>query len=283
MKKGSKMPEETKRKISEAKKRLYQERPELLEEARAVMANARKAKQPATEETKKRLSEAGKKRYTDPVEREKQSQRMKEMWTDERKESVREERSKRWEDPDYRERVITANTGRKRKQATKSKISEKAKERWADPTFREKMKLINKEAAQKRDMSGENNGMYGKHHTEDARLKVTTALWKRVKDHLNPLELSVAKTLNSLNIKYEPQKIIGFYLVDFYIDDLNLIIEVDGSFWHDKPERKQRDKRRDAWLRSKGYKVIRLTELAIKTDPLTAVTTALNLNKQGPE
>jgi very-short-patch-repair endonuclease len=42
--------------------------------------------------------------------------------------------------------------------------------------------------------------------------------------------------LKSLNIKFEPQKNIDDkYIADFYIEDLNLIIEVYGDYWHSNP------------------------------------------------
>jgi len=270
---GRKHTKEAKRKMSEKKKQLYKENPDKVVEA---LEKARRAKGPVSEETRRKLSEAGKRRYQDPLEREKQSERQNERWTDEAREAVKEERRARWENPEFRERVITSNTGKKLNKETKYKIAEKAKDRWSNPEFKEKMKPINKEAAKKRDMTGARNGMYGKNHSDEARLKMTTALWKRLKDNLTPLELIVARTLDSLDIIYEPQKIIGFYVVDFHIPSLNSIIEVDGAFWHNKPDKKDRDQRRDHWLRSKGYKVIRLSEASIKEDPLSAVTSALN-------
>jgi very-short-patch-repair endonuclease len=306
---GKKLSEETKRKMSEARKRLYQEKPELLEAARSALLKAHEAHHPATEETKKKLSEAGKRRYADPSEHEKQSERMKVMWTDERKESVREERSKRWEDPEYRERVIAANTGRKRKQSTKSKISEAAKERWANPAFKEKMKSINKEAAKKRDTSGPNNGMYGRGHTKESRAKISEAAKKRVKEnpeyienlckafkeklkdpefkqkmmeHLNnissptSIEVSVESVLKQMGIKYIPQKIIGPYIVDFYLPNTKTVIECDGDYWHNLPHLKMRDQRKDRWLKKRGIKVIRIWEHDINADPYQAVITALS-------
>lgn len=54
---------------------------------------------------------------------------------------------------------------------------------------------------------------------------------------------------------------------DFAFPDLRLIVECDGSYWHSLPEVAARDKRRDGWLRSKGWRTLRLSEANIKRDP----------------
>ena len=59
------------------------------------------------------------------------------------------------------------------------------------------------------------------------------------------------------------QKIIGQYIVDFCIPKANLIIELDGS-QHYEPDSKVYDKKRDDFLCSLGYKVLRYTNFDIK-------------------
>ncbi|PSJ64944.1 hypothetical protein C7I84_04190 [Mesorhizobium ephedrae] len=51
---------------------------------------------------------------------------------------------------------------------------------------------------------------------------------------------------------------IGPYVADFVIHEHRLVIEVDGEH-HFLPDRMSRDLRRDEWLASQGYKVLRLT------------------------
>lgn len=50
--------------------------------------------------------------------------------------------------------------------------------------------------------------------------------------------------LKEHNISFKHQKQFGKYFVDFYIQDKNLAIEIDGEHWHDK----ERDKIRDSWI-----------------------------------
>ncbi|NIN01364.1 MAG: DUF559 domain-containing protein [candidate division Zixibacteria bacterium] len=55
------------------------------------------------------------------------------------------------------------------------------------------------------------------------------------------------------------QKIIGNYIVDFYCPKATLIIELDGS-QHYEEEGMKRDKRRDAYLKNLGLKVLRFSD-----------------------
>jgi len=57
-------------------------------------------------------------------------------------------------------------------------------------------------------------------------------------------------------IDFDRQRIIGNYIVDFYIKQLGLVIEIDGSSHDDK---QTYDKRREAYLTSLGLKIYRIT------------------------
>jgi len=58
---------------------------------------------------------------------------------------------------------------------------------------------------------------------------------------------------------------IGPYRADFGLLRLRLLIEVDGAI-HDEPEQKARDRIRDAWLESEGYRVVRFSNRSVMTD-----------------
>ncbi|MCL5668621.1 MAG: endonuclease domain-containing protein [Gammaproteobacteria bacterium] len=57
-----------------------------------------------------------------------------------------------------------------------------------------------------------------------------------------------------MGLKFKRQKPIGRYIVDFVCLEQRLIIELDGG---QHIEQSARDQRRDAWLRSQGYTVLR--------------------------
>lgn len=79
------------------------------------------------------------------------------------------------------------------------------------------------------------------------------------------LEMAVESVLIELGVEFKPQEPVHSIPVDFYIPTAKLIIECDGTYWHDLPGRRQRDRRRDYWLRSKGFHVLRLEEDVIKS------------------
>jgi very-short-patch-repair endonuclease len=75
-------------------------------------------------------------------------------------------------------------------------------------------------------------------------------------------ELLFKRRLDELGINYLFQK--GFIkgdfhcIVDFYLPKpLKICIEIDGSV-HDTDQQKKRDFRKDEYLRSRGFKVIRI-------------------------
>jgi len=98
---------------------------------------------------------------------------------------------------------------------------------------------------------------------------------------MNKLEKLVSKLLQKNNIKFYYQfyinknNIIKSY--DFKIKDVNILIEIDGDYYHGGPgcekyffkleETKQNDKINTQLAESLGYKVIRIWESEIKSNP----------------
>jgi very-short-patch-repair endonuclease len=64
-------------------------------------------------------------------------------------------------------------------------------------------------------------------------------------------------------IDFDRQRIIGNYIVDFYVKTLGLVIEIDGSSHENKEEY---DKKREEYLLSLGLKVYRISDSRIKHD-----------------
>ena len=70
--------------------------------------------------------------------------------------------------------------------------------------------------------------------------------------------------LSKLKYRVRKQKIIGGFIVDFYIAKLKLIIEIDGEV-HNKL--KERDKERTEILKKYNLKIIRITNKSILENP----------------
>ena len=62
--------------------------------------------------------------------------------------------------------------------------------------------------------------------------------------------------LKKLPVTINRQKVFGRYILDFYCASAGLAIELDGS-QHYSDEGKDGDKKRDAFLQSKGISVLR--------------------------
>ncbi|MBP3324371.1 MAG: endonuclease domain-containing protein [Clostridia bacterium] len=65
-----------------------------------------------------------------------------------------------------------------------------------------------------------------------------------------------------LDCNINRQKVIGKYIVDFCCSEAKLIIEVDG-IQHLEEDAKKYDEKRDSFLRSKGYRIIRLSNFDV--------------------
>jgi very-short-patch-repair endonuclease len=304
---GTKHTEEAKKKMSEkCVERNAKHRDKYLANLARIAQNRREGNYVVSEETRQKLSEAGKKRYQDSAERAKCSRKP----TQEQVEQMRIERSNRWKNPEFREKQIKSRKGKKMSEETKRKIAEKAKERWENPDFRDKMKPVVKENGSKSTGPGQLNPMYGRNHTEETKNKISKLAKERIKkrpelienlskafkekmkdpefkhkmmEHLNniqsptSIELAVAKVFDNMGINYESQKIIGPCIADFYLPDINLVVECDGDYWHNLPKTIKKDKWRDNWLRKNGYEIVRIPEHEIKQDVYLSVKKALKL------
>ena len=68
--------------------------------------------------------------------------------------------------------------------------------------------------------------------------------------------------LKLLPVTVKRQYVVGNYILDFFIPNVNIAIELNGS-QHYEPEAREADKKRDAELLSVGIKVIRYTNVQI--------------------
>lgn len=65
------------------------------------------------------------------------------------------------------------------------------------------------------------------------------------------------------NIDFDRQRVIGNYIVDFYIKSLSLIVEIDGASHNDKD---QYDERRETYLRSLGLHIWKISSTEVMMD-----------------
>jgi len=95
-----------------------------------------------------------------------------------------------------------------------------------------------------------------KAYARDLRKNMTDAenfLWSRIRK----------KQLKGF--QFYRQKNIGEYIVDFYCPAAKLIIEVDGG-QHYAEHGKERDNKRDAFMQSLGFRVLRFSDIDVLKD-----------------
>lgn len=79
------------------------------------------------------------------------------------------------------------------------------------------------------------------------------------------LYLAMKKVFKGKGSRIKPNNVLGFYIVDFYFRSKNLVIEVDGSI-HDTEKQKKKDIKRDAFLKSCGFNILRFTNDEVLND-----------------
>jgi very-short-patch-repair endonuclease len=71
--------------------------------------------------------------------------------------------------------------------------------------------------------------------------------------------------LREYKVRFQRQKMIGNYIVDFYCAGAALVIELDGSP-HYEEKGKKYDAQRDAYLNEQGLQVLRICDKEIETN-----------------
>lgn len=100
---------------------------------------------------------------------------------------------------------------------------------------------------------------------------------KKMSKKMTGPEIIFAELLNTEGILYETQKIVGNKIFDFYLPDYNLIVEVDGCYYHANPKiypdgqlnnmqkkNKKNDLYKNALASTMGYKLERFWETDLK-------------------
>lgn len=80
------------------------------------------------------------------------------------------------------------------------------------------------------------------------------------------IERAIESLLLELALSFYAQKAMGPFVCDFVLKGHRLAIECDGDYWHSLSKIKERDTRKDHWLQTHGYKILRLTETEIHDD-----------------
>ena len=106
---------------------------------------------------------------------------------------------------------------------------------------------------------------------------------RALRNQATPAERAMWRLLSAgqTGAKFTRQYQVGAYFLDFLCRELRLAVEVDG-FSHDL--RPDHDARRDAWLKTEGYHVLRFANAEVFANPegvLTAIRQEISRLRDG--
>jgi very-short-patch-repair endonuclease len=181
-----------------------------------------------------------------------------------------------WGDPKSEKRIKAISNARKEKFASGeyNHIIKAIKENRKDPKLGEK---ISKGAKGISKPKPQGFGI-GRKHSEETKEKMSESAIERIiitdQNHSSKLEEKFILILDILDINYKrffyAKPIKAFY--DFYIPEYNILIEVDGDFWHCNPisfpepkydsqkHNMKRDQEKNQWALENGYTLLRFWE-----------------------
>jgi len=193
-----------------------------------------------------------------------------------------------WNNPNRVNKIIST---RKQKFASGeyNHIKDAIKQNRKDPKLGEK---ISKGAKGISKPKPEGFGV-GRKHSKKTKEKMSNSAINRIvkedKLHISELEYKFQENfLDKLNIEnihsYYVKEIKAFY--DFYLPKYNILIEVDGDFYHCNPikypggsicktqeKNLKRDQQKNQWAKDNGFKLLRFWENDIKNNPQQIIET----------
>lgn len=197
-------------------------------------------------------------------------------FTDQHKENIKKSKNKQYvEQPKLKERIRESMSGN---QNAKGKRSEESKERMrkARVGFKpSKEHIKNMTIALNKPEVIEKNRQRAikmwQNHSFDEDVKKRSArmqrLWKQgifdgVFQSPTKPEKKIMKLLEKMGMEYifqyRPQGYTRPY--DFYIPNLNLLVEYDSDYWHNLDGAKERDAKKTQYARNNNYDLLRINE-----------------------
>lgn len=87
-----------------------------------------------------------------------------------------------------------------------------------------------------------------------------------IKSERTSIEIEMEAELVRRGIRFDSQYTIGPFSIDFFLPDYGVAIECDGDYWHRLPEVRERDLRKNAYIKACGYELYRFWEREIHED-----------------
>lgn len=200
---------------------------------------------PIDEETRKRISESVRKRWQDKAYREKVEN------------AHKHKLPKEWKD-----NISKGMCGIKRSDETKKKMSKYQSNRPKEVKDKQvKAWKLQWESLTKEEQLERLKPWIdaGHNSTKDGKFLKPSSI-----------EIKVKEQLDYFGIKYIQQKRVfdgkRNYFLDFYIPSLKLVVECNGDYWHNLPDKKVRDKQLKEYVKSTGRRIIFIWEHEINDE-----------------
>lgn len=213
-------------------------------------------------ERSKRQSEINKKRWSDPSFKQKMKEKLSDVWSNpELRKKSKENTTRIWTDSLFLERMSETAKKTWKNKELRDKQSDKTKKCWSDPEFRSKMSGIFN-SPQFKDLCSKNSkDMWSTPgHRENFSKKIKLASSSEVTKtkraiarenmprSLTKPHLKVMALLDTLGFTYKPEKSIGPWNFDLFVPAKNLLIEVQGDYWHSRSDQIWRDKAKASYI-----------------------------------
>lgn len=163
-----------------------------------------------------------------------------------------------WRDSEFRNKVVSSLLGKENGNHESFKQrSKRSSKLWKKDDFRAKLLSIMQ--------SAEHRELKSKIMTEEKRefnRQLMIELWADddYREHMantafwspqpSKLQRKLVPIFDSLNIKWEEEYLIKYWHFDYFLPNKNTLIEVQGNYWHTKPEIAARDKRKREFVNS---------------------------------
>lgn len=150
--------------------------------------------------------------------------------SDESRLSRSEGAKKKWKNPEYRDSMIQRLNSYSNSEANKSRLRAQNK----DPEF------IDSQRERLSKLATDTNKKQWSLNYEECRKRATkNVLWGAKVSSVTCIQRDVARYLETIGIRYSLEKYFTFgeklVRVDLYLDDLDLVVEVNGNYWHGRP------------------------------------------------
>lgn len=131
------------------------------------------------------------------------------------------------------------------------------------------------EGTKQRDVNFRGNFNYGK-------LKERARELRQNQTPAEAMMWGLVRNRQVADLKFRRQHQIGTYIVDFYCDELSLIVELDGEY-HFEPDQIEKDKKREADLRALGFDILRFENKQFMDDPVSVLEEIVAYGSPNPQ